>query len=79
VKKWLDQASPVDDVQRRRLQRGPASLVMRRQSALDHARLNAMTNEFARGEQSGRTGSHNKDGFAATNSTERKRHEGSLV
>ena len=28
VKKWLDQPSPLDDVQRRRLQRGPARLVM---------------------------------------------------
>ena len=50
VKKWLDQASPLDDVQRRRLQRGPASLVMRRQSALDDARLDAMPNKFARRE-----------------------------
>ena len=50
VKKWLDQASPLNDVQRRRLQRGPARLVMRRQSALDDTRLDAMPNQFARRE-----------------------------
>jgi len=50
VKKWLDQAGPLDDVQRRRLQRGPARLVMRRQSALDDTRLDAMPNQLARRE-----------------------------
>ena len=50
AKERLDQASPVDDVQRRRLQRGPARLVMRRKSPLDDARLNAMSNKFARRE-----------------------------
>jgi hypothetical protein len=49
-KKWLDQASPVDDVQRRWLQSSPAGLVMWRQSALDDARLDAMPNKFAGGE-----------------------------
>src|SRR5262249_16106309 len=80
AKKWLDQASPVDDVERRRLQCGPASLVMRRQSALDDARLDTVPREFGRREQSGRTSPHdeNGSGLGVTNSTARKRHEGSL-
>jgi hypothetical protein len=62
AKKWLDQASPLDDLQRCRLQCGPASFVMRPEPALDDARLDAMTNEFAGREQSGRTCPHDQDG-----------------
>jgi hypothetical protein len=47
AKKRLDQAAPVDDLQRCRLQCGPASLVVRRWSALHDARLDAMTKKFA--------------------------------
>src|SRR5262249_14096087 len=50
-------------------------------SAPDDGRLNAMPNELRRREQSGWTGPDDQNGggrFGVTNSTERKRHEGSL-
>src|SRR5260370_34208632 len=46
AKKRLDQAAPLDDLQCRRLQCGPASLVVRRESALHHAGPHAMTKKF---------------------------------
>jgi hypothetical protein len=58
VKKRLDQASPVDDLEHCRLQCGPAGLVMRLESALYHARPDAMTKKFTGREQSGWAASH---------------------
>jgi len=48
--------------QHRRLEGGPASLVMRREPALHDARLDAMAKKFAGREQSGRTAPHDQDG-----------------
>ena len=47
AKERLDQAAPVNNLQHCGLQRGPASLAVRRQSALDDARLDPMPQEFA--------------------------------
>src|SRR5262249_56532067 len=58
----LDQTAPVDDLEHAGLQRGPARLVMRREAALDDARLDAVAKELARREQSGRTGPDDQDG-----------------
>ena len=57
----LDQAGAVDNLEHGRLQRGPARLVMRREPALDDARLDAMANKLAGREQSGRAAPHDQD------------------
>jgi hypothetical protein len=62
AEKWLDQPGALDDVQRRRLQRGAARFVMRRQPALHHARPDAMAKKLARREQSGRTAPDDQNG-----------------
>ena len=62
AKERFDQAAAVENLQHRRLERGPASLAMRREPALDDARLDAMAKKFAGREQSGRTGPHDQDG-----------------
>ena len=56
AKERLDQAGPVENLQHRRLKSGPASLVMRREPALDDARPDAMAKKLAGREQSGRPG-----------------------
>ena len=55
AKERLDQAAPVNNLQHRRLQSGPASLAMRREPALHDARLDAMAKKFGGREQAGRT------------------------
>jgi hypothetical protein len=50
AKKRLNQASSVDNLQRCGLQCASASLVMRPEPPLYDARLDAMTNKFARRE-----------------------------
>ena len=62
AKKRFDQAGPVNNFQRRRLESGPASLAMRRKPAFHDARLDAMAKKFAGREQSRRTGPHDQDG-----------------
>ena len=59
----LDQPGPVDDVEHRRLERGASGLVMRRKSALDNARLDAMARQFAGGEKSGRASADYQNGL----------------
>ena len=58
----LDQASAFDDVEHRRLEGGPARLMMRREPLLDDARLDAVARQFAGGEKSRRAASHDQDG-----------------
>jgi hypothetical protein len=53
AQEWLDQACPVDALQDRRLQRGPARLVMRGRPELDDPRHDAVTDELAGREQPG--------------------------
>jgi hypothetical protein len=82
AKKRLDQAGPLDDLQRRRLYCGLASLVMRPEPTLHDARLDAMTNKFAGCEQSGWTAPHDQDGGSGcglTNLAERQRHDCSSI
>ena len=62
AKERLDQTGPVDNLEHGRLQGGPARLVMRREPALDDARLDAMANKLAGREQSGRAAPHDQDG-----------------
>jgi hypothetical protein len=62
AKKRFDQAAAVENLQHRRLERGPASLAMRREPALHDARLDAMAQKLAGREQSGRTAPHDQNG-----------------
>jgi hypothetical protein len=62
AKERFDQAAPVNNLQHRRLQNGPAGLSMRREPALHDARLDAMAEKFAGREQASRTASDDQDG-----------------
>src|SRR5271156_2680373 len=61
AKKRLDQSTPLDNLQYRRLQSGAASLVMRRESALHDARFDAVPEKFASRQQSGWAAPHEQD------------------
>ena len=61
-KERFDQAGPLENRQHGRLERGPARFVMRRGPALDDARPDAMAQQLAGREQSGRSGADDQDG-----------------
>jgi hypothetical protein len=57
----LDQAGSVDNVEHRRLERGPASLMMRREPLFHDARLDAVARQFAGRKESGGSASDDQD------------------
>ena len=61
AKERLDQAGPLETRQHGRLESRPASLAVRREPALDDARLDAVAKEFAGREQTGRPGADDQD------------------
>jgi hypothetical protein len=61
AEKRFDQACPVDDIQRCRLQCSPSRLVVWLEPTFDHAWPHAMTQQLARGKQAGRTCSYDHD------------------
>ena len=62
AKERFDQAGPLELRQHGRLESGPARFVMRREPALDDARPDAMAQQLAGREQSGRPGADDQDG-----------------
>ena len=62
VEERLDQARSLDDVEHRRLERGAARLMMRREPLFDDARHDAVALELAGGKESGRSASDDQDG-----------------
>ena len=62
AKERFDQAGALETRQHGRLESGPARFVMRCCPALDDARPDAMAQQLAGREQSGRSGTHDQDG-----------------
>jgi hypothetical protein len=60
AKERFDQAGPFKHFQHRRLENGPASLIMWREPPLNDARPDTMTKKFAGREQSGWPGPYHQ-------------------
>ena len=61
LQKSVDDAAAVENLQDRRLDGGPARLMVRRRPALDDSRPHAVAEKLAGGEQARRAGPHDQD------------------